>query len=156
MASAFVAAAATWWIYFDHGERIGSEAIEASDEPGRLARTAYTWIHLLIIAGLVLLSVGDKEALSHPHAQGFAVAVTVLGGPVLFLAGTILFRRVLGDGWPRAQVAGLAAFAALGAVALTTAAIEVLTLSVSATLILVAVAAAETAGRVRRGRRGGG
>ena len=37
MIAAFVAAAATWWIYFDHGERIGAEAIEAADEPGRLA-----------------------------------------------------------------------------------------------------------------------
>jgi low temperature requirement protein LtrA len=156
MAAAFVAAAATWWIYFDHGERIGSEAIEASDEPGRLARTAYTWIHLAIIAGLVLISVGDKEALSHPHAHGLAPTITVLGGPLLFLAGTVLFRRVLEERWPRAQVAGLIAIAGLGAVALVIGTLEVLPLSVLAALLLVAVAVGETAGRVRRGRRGGG
>ena len=34
MIAAFVAAASAWWIYFDHGERIGSEAIEAADEAG--------------------------------------------------------------------------------------------------------------------------
>jgi low temperature requirement protein LtrA len=156
MASAFVGAAATWWIYFDHGERIGSEAIEASAEPGRLARTAYTWIHLLIIAGLVLLSVGDKEALSHPHAHDGAGAVAVLGGPILFLTGTILFRHVLERRWPRAQVAGLAVFVALGAIALATAAIEALTLSVVAALLLVAVAAGETVERIRRGAGAGG
>ncbi len=81
MVAAFVAAASAWWIYFDHGERIGAEAIEAADEPGRLVRTAYTWIHLAIIAGIVLLSVGDKEALGHPHAHSLAATVVVLGGP---------------------------------------------------------------------------
>lgn len=156
MAAAFVAAAAAWWIYFDHGERIGSEAIEASDEPGRLARTAYTWVHLAIIAGLVLISVGDKEALSHPHASGLAPTITVLGGPLLFLAGTALFRRVLEERWPRAQVAGLIALAVLATVAFVFGTLEVLMLSVLAALLLVAVAIGETAGRVRRGRRGGG
>ena len=156
MASAFVAAAATWWIYFDHGERIGSEAIQASDEPGRLARTAYTWIHLLIVAGLVLLSVGDKEALSNPHAHGVAAVVTVLGGPMLFLTGTVLFRRVLEKRWPAAQVAGLVVFAVLACAALVIGTIEVLPLSVAASLLLVAVAIGETVARVRHGRRGGG
>lgn len=34
---AFCTAAAMWWIYFDHGERIGTEAMEASAAPGHLA-----------------------------------------------------------------------------------------------------------------------
>ena len=40
VATAFVAAAACWWIYFDHGERIGAEALEAAGAPERTARTA--------------------------------------------------------------------------------------------------------------------
>ncbi|WP_137842965.1 low temperature requirement protein A [Microbacterium sp. 2FI] len=156
MATAFLAAAAMWWIYFDHGERIGSEAIEASDEPGRLARTAYTWIHLAIIAGVVLLSVGDKEALSHPHEHGFAVTLVVLGGPFLFLVGTVLFRRVLERRWARAQVAGLGALVVLGVIAAGTDALDTLVLSIAAVVILIGVAVGETVGRVRRGRRSGG
>lgn len=155
MASAFVATAAAWWIYFDHGERIGSEAIEASDEPGRLARTAYTWVHLAIVAGLVVLSVGDKEALSHPHAQGLAPTLAVLGGPLLFLVGTVIFRRVLGDDWPLSQLAGIGALAVI-AVAALTGTMDALTLAVLASLVLTAVATGETIARVRRGRRGGG
>ena len=156
LASAFVTAAAAWWVYFDHGERIGSEAIEASDEPGRVARTVYTWIHLAIIGGIVLMSVGDKEALSHPHEHGAAHALAVLGGPTLFLVGTVLFRRVLERRWARAQLAGIVALAALTAIALATQTFDALTLSVTASLLLVAVAAGETVGRVRRGRRSGG
>lgn len=155
MAAAFLTAAAAWWIYFDHGERIGSEAIEASDEPGRLARTAYTWIHLAIIGGIVLVSVGDKEALSHPHEAGLAPTVAVLGGPLLFLVGTVLFRRVLEERWPRTQLAGIAGFAALAAVALAVS-LDALLMSILATALLVAVAIGETVERVRRGRRAGG
>lgn len=156
MATAFVAAAATWWIYFDHGERIGSEAIEASNEPGRLARTAYTWIHLAIIAGIVLLSVGDKESLSHPSETGIAAMLVVLGGPFLFLVGTVLFRRVLESRWARAQLAGLGALVVLGAVSAGTGLVSTLALSVCAALVLVGVAIGETVGRARRGRRSGG
>ncbi|MDY0908646.1 low temperature requirement protein A [Microbacterium sp. CFBP9034] len=156
MATAFVAAAATWWIYFDHGERLGSEMIEASDEPGRVARTAYTWIHLAIIAGLVLLSVGDKESLSHPHEHGLAPTITSLGGPFLFLVGTVLFRRLLEQRWARGQVAGIVALAVLAAVALTVLPLESLTLSAAAAIVLVGVAIGETIGRLRRGRRSGG
>ena len=156
MATAFVAAAATWWIYFDHGERIGSEAIEASNEPGRLARTAYTWIHLAIIAGIVLLSVGDKESLSHPSETGIAAMLVVLGGPFLFLVGTVLFRRALESRWARAQLAGLGALVVLGAVSAGTGLVSTLALSVCAALVLVGVAIGETVGRARRGRRSGG
>lgn len=153
MIAAFVAAASAWWIYFDHGERIGAEAIEAADEPGRLVRTAYTWIHLPIIAGIVLLSVGDKEALGHPHAHSLAATVVVLGGPLLFLTGTVLFRRVLERRWATAQVVGVAGILVL---ALLSPLLDVLGESVAVALLLAAVAAGETVGRVRRGRRAGG
>lgn len=153
MIAAFVAAASCWWIYFDHGERIGAEAIEASDQPGRLVRTAYTWIHLAIIAGIVLLSVGDKEALGDPHAESFAATIVVLGGPLLFLAGTALFRRVLERRWVAAPVAGVLGILALG---LLSPVLDVLGESVAAALVLAAVAVGETIGRIRRGRRAGG
>ena len=156
MAAAFAAAAAIWWIYFDHGERVGSEAIEAADEPGRLARTAYTWVHLAIIGGIVALSVGDKEALAHPHEAGPAPTFAVLLGPVLFLVGCVLFRRVLEQRWARSQVAGIAALIVVGAVALVWGGIGALWLSVTASVVLAGVAAGETIDRLRRGRRSGG
>ncbi|WP_456286041.1 low temperature requirement protein A [Microbacterium sp. JZ70] len=153
MACAFVTAAATWWIYFDHGERVGAEAIEESDAPGRLARIVYTWVHLLIVGGIVMLSVGDKQALSHPHEHGAVSALTTTTGPFLFLVGTVVFRRLLEGRMPRAQLAGAVAMAGvwvfgLFAIALTT--------TVVVTAVLVAVAAGETIERVRRGRRAGG
>ena len=153
MVTAFVAAASAWWIYFDHGERIGAEAIEAANEPGRLVRTAYTWVHLAIIAGIVLLSVGDKEALGHPHEHDVAATVVTLGGPLLFLVGTALFRRVLERRWPRAHLVGAAGILALGVASVV---LDALGESVAVALLLALVAGGETVGRVRRGRRAGG
>ncbi len=153
MIAAFATAASAWWIYFDHGERIGAEAIEAADEPGRLVRTAYTWIHLAIIGGIVLMSVGDKEALGHPHAHSLAATIVTLGGPLLFLIGTVLFRRVLERRWAAAQVAGIAGILVLAALS---GPLDALAESVAVALLLVAVAAGETVGRVRRGRLAGG
>ncbi|WP_353815101.1 low temperature requirement protein A [Agromyces sp. SYSU T00266] len=151
--TAFVAAAACWWIYFDHGERIGSEAIEASDAPGRVARTAYSWVHLLIVGGIVLLGVGDKEVLGHPHEQGVAAVVTVLGGPLLFLTGTVLFRRVLERRWIRAQIAGIAAILV---VAVVSPWLDPLGTGLLAALVLVATAVGESVERMRRSAPKGG
>ncbi len=156
LVTAFVAAAAAWWIYFDHGERVGAEAIEASDEPGRLARTAYTWVHLPIVAGIVLMSVGDKEMLSHPDQRSLAATIVIVGAPMLFLGGTALFRRTLGDRWSRAQLLGLLAFVVLAVLALVLPFLDALRLSIAAAVLLVAVAGGETVERVRRGRRAGG
>ncbi|PTT17824.1 hypothetical protein DBR36_10060 [Microbacterium sp. HMWF026] len=156
LVTAFVAAAAAWWIYFDHGERVGSEAIEASDEPGRLARTAYTWVHLPIVAGIVLMSVGDKEMLSHPDQRSIAATIVVVGAPILFLGGTALFRRTLENRWSRAQLLGLVAFVVLAGLAFVLPFFDALRLSIAAAILLVGVAAGETVERVRRGRRAGG
>lgn len=156
MVTAFVAAAAAWWIYFDHGERIGAEAIEASDEPGRLARTAYTWVHLPIVAGIVLMSVGDKEMLSAPGQRGLAATIVVVGAPILFLTGTVLFRRVLEARWSGPQLLGLGALVLLAGAVPAVPLADALRLSIAVAIILVAVAAAESVERVRRGRRAGG
>ena len=153
VATAFVAAAACWWIYFDHGERIGAEALEAAGAPGRTARTAYSWVHLLVVGGIVLLGVGDKEVLGHPHEQSLAAVVTVLGGPMLFLIGTVLFRRVLERRWMRAQLAGIAALVVVAAI---TPLLDPLSTGSLAALVLVATAAGETIERMRRNAPEGG
>lgn len=153
MVLAFTSAAAMWWIYFDHGERIGAEAMEASDAPGRLARTAYTYVHLLVIGGIVLVSVGDKEILEHPDSQSLSAVITVLGGPLLFLVGTLCFRRLLERTWIVPQALGvLGLLAAAAASPLLTA----LGTSAVATAVLLAVAAMETVQRWRRRTRAGG
>ena len=99
------------------------------------------------------MSVGDKEALGHPHAHSLAATVVTLGGPLLFLVGTMLFRRVLEQRWARAHVLGVSRHP--GARRLRPL-LDALGESVAVALLLVAVAIGETVGRLRRGRRSGG
>jgi low temperature requirement protein LtrA len=62
------AVAALWWAYFDVvaivAERRLSEAPAGEQAP--LARDAYSYLHFLLIAGIVLLALGLKETLGGP------------------------------------------------------------------------------------------
>jgi len=92
--SAFLGSIAMWWIYFHKGAEAGSELISKSSESGRLARLAYTYLHMPIVAGIVLSAVADELVLKHPHGHSdIRTVVSAIGGPVLFLVGTILFKH---------------------------------------------------------------
>ena len=100
-AAAAVGSMAQWWIYFDRGAEHAAQVIGRSANPGETARSAYSFIHILIIAGIIVCAVADEVVLMHPgHATPAAVAV-LLGGPALFLLGTALFKWVVYDRkWP--------------------------------------------------------
>ena len=55
-----------WWIYFNIGAERASRRIARSSDPGRLARLAYTYLHLLLVAGIIVAAVGDELVLAHP------------------------------------------------------------------------------------------
>ena len=95
-ASAFLASIAMWWIYFHKGAEAGSELISNSSESGRLARSAYTYLHMPIVAGIILSAVADDLVLTHPTGHSdLRTAVSAIGGPLLFLIGTILFKHTI-------------------------------------------------------------
>jgi low temperature requirement protein LtrA len=92
--SAFVGSLAMWWIYFHKGAEAGSEQISRSSEPGRLARLAYTYLHMPIVAGIIVTAVADELVLKHPHGHSdLKTVLSAIGGPLLFLFGTILFKH---------------------------------------------------------------
>jgi low temperature requirement protein LtrA len=98
-ASAFIGAIAMWWIYFHRGAEAGSEQISKSSEPGRLARLAYTYLHMPIVAGIILSAVADELVLKHPaEYSDLKTVLSAIGGPLLFLVGTILFKHSI-RGW---------------------------------------------------------
>lgn len=141
-ASALVCSIAMWWIYFSFTAEAASEAIAHSDNPGQIARVAYTYSHLLPVAGVIVAAVGDEWVLHHPLGHtDFKTAAAVIGGPALFPFGALVFKLSVFRQWSRTRIAGLALLAALVPVA---GHVSPLTLSVATTLILVAVGAWET------------
>lgn len=141
-ASAFVGAIAMWWIYFHKGAEAGSEQISKSSEPGRMARLAYNYLHMPIVAGIILTAVADELVLTHPadHSDPKTV-VSAIAGPLLFLIGTILFKYTF-RGW--FQLSHLAGIAALGLSAFIAGGLSPLLLSILTTAILIMVAVWES------------
>lgn len=139
-ATAVAGSLAMWWLYFDTGSKRGTRAFE-EQHPGRLARVAYTYLHMPIVAGIVLTAVGDKSLIAHPKdAIAWQDALTILGGPALFILGNFLFKNATSRRWPVSHLIGLAL---LGGGVLASERLEVLGLAAWAVAVLVAVAALE-------------
>jgi low temperature requirement protein LtrA len=91
---AFTGSVAIWWIYFDRSADMGGHLIEESDDPGRLARSVYTYWHLPMVAGIMLSAAGDQLTIAQPRGDtSLATALVTLGGPALFLWGHFMFHR---------------------------------------------------------------
>src|SRR5713226_5901142 len=51
---ALLGSIAMWWVYFHIGAEAGSEHISKAEDTGRFARLSYTYLHLPIVAGIVV------------------------------------------------------------------------------------------------------
>jgi low temperature requirement protein LtrA len=135
--TAFAGSVAMWAVYFNIGAERASRLIAASDDPGRLARSGYTYLHIPIVAGIILAAVGDELVLQHPsgHASLGAVA-TIVGGPALYLLGNALFKRLSAPTYPLSHLVGLGLLALLAPAGLY---LSPLALAAGATAILIIV-----------------
>ena len=139
---AFVGSVALWWIYFDRGAELGMRVISESPDPGRLGRSAYSYFHLPMIAGVIVAAAADEVTIAHPSDPVTATtAALVLGGPALFLAGHGLFKWSLWESVPWSRVIAIGVLAALIPAAAVSSA---LVLASSATLVVVALAVRDT------------
>ena len=89
-------AAEIWWIYFDVVALVSSRRRAQTDE-GRerneMARDSYSYVHLLMVAGIVLVALGMKKTLAHvDDPLEVAPAFALLGGVGLYLLAHVAFR----------------------------------------------------------------
>jgi low temperature requirement protein LtrA len=89
-------AAALWWVYFDVVALVSAQRL-ATAEPGRvqnaLARDSYSYLHLLLVAGIVLTAFGLKTVLEHTGEHlDWVTSFALLGGLALYLLGLVAFR----------------------------------------------------------------
>jgi low temperature requirement protein LtrA len=139
---AFIGSIAMWWIYFNIGAERGSRHIAQSKDPDRVARVAYTYLHLLLVGGIIIAPVGDELMLAHPlDPVEMNTAIAVVGGPALYVAGNLLFKQTITERWPLSQLIGLGL---LALVALLAPVVTPLLLSLASALALIVVAAWET------------
>jgi low temperature requirement protein LtrA len=143
---AFLETAALWWLYFGAMAERSRAVMRTCEDPGRLARDAYTYLHVPIVAGVIAVAVGDDLLIADPSRPLHGVALAmVLGGPALYLVGETLFRaRLTGV----ASAERLAVAALLGALAPVGGALSALALTAVVTALLGALAAWELGTRL--------
>jgi low temperature requirement protein LtrA len=135
---AFLAAVAMWWVYFHIGERRATRHLAGMADPGHMARLGYTYLHMPIIAGIIVSAVGVSQLLTHPAGEASpALAAVLLGGPALYLAGLGMFKRLTMGHLPLSHSVGLALVLLLTPVST---ALPPLGLSAVATGLLILVA----------------
>ena len=152
IAIAFLSSAALWWLYFTYVSRIAQLRLTMSDDPGRLARDAYTYIHIPIVAGVIVTAVGDELVIAHPTDRFDGAELAALAaGPALYLIGHGLFRlRMAGSiSWKRMSAAGGCVVAGFLGVAMDAIWVAAIILG-----ILVALIASEHVAAARRQARG--
>jgi low temperature requirement protein LtrA len=118
-------AAALWWTYFDWVSIVTEQQLRQATgtQQTELARDAYSYLHFLMVTGIVLFAVGLKKTLAdYDEHLGTIPATALCGGLALYLLAHVLLRlriaplvgttvgffRRIGRGRPLAMVALLA------------------------------------------------
>ncbi len=98
-----IVAAALWWVYFDVTAAMAERALteEPDADRPRLARDAYSYLHLPLITGIVLLALGMKKVLeyvgdSQDHDLSDPLTgvslFALVGGVAIYLVGHVAFK----------------------------------------------------------------
>jgi low temperature requirement protein LtrA len=135
---AFLETVALWWLYFGTPAERSHVVMTTSEDPGRVARDAYTYFHVLIVAGIIATAAAVDLVIAHPHDPQHGIGLAILlGGPALFLVGENLFQ------WSttgRANARRLATAALIIALAPLGPEISALALTLIVTAVLTALA----------------
>jgi low temperature requirement protein LtrA len=149
---AFLGTAAMWWLYFDYVAGIAQRRLELAANRTILARDAYTYLHVVMVAGVVLWAVGDELVIARPTETLPGKELTVLvAGPVIYLLGHALFRLRMAGSLSWKRLGGALACVAVGGAGALAPALVVEALLV---VVLVAVIGAEQLAAARRRARG--
>jgi low temperature requirement protein LtrA len=136
---AFISSVALWWLYFGQTATAAVRRIAADETPGRIGRDAYTYLHLPIVAGILLTAVGDELVIAHPDEElGTAGALVTLGGPALFVLGVLAFGARVGRHQPWTRTATVVLLLAAVPLAAETHAL-VISAVVTAILVLLVI-----------------
>ena len=110
-----VVLSALWWLYFDVASILVRRRLTQARglEQARLARDAYNYLHLPMVAGIVLFALGLKTTIGHVgEALDTVPAVALCGGAALYLLGHIAFLfRTTGRVFRRRTVGAVALLA---------------------------------------------
>ena len=105
-----------WWAYFALAGH-DTVASERGDGSTAALRSAFAYAHALMVAGAIVVAVSIELRITHAET-GPALVLTTVGGPLIYLAGNILFLRSRTGAVARDRFVAVGALLVIGAVAL--------------------------------------
>jgi low temperature requirement protein LtrA len=149
---AFLSTAALWWLYFNLVAAIAQRRLAQAENRTILARDAYTYLHVVIVAGILLSAVGDELVIAHPTEElPDAELAAVVCGPALYLLAHVALRLRMTGSVSGRRLTGALGCLAVGAIGTFAPALVVAGLLFG---VLVAVIVGDQVAAVRRRRRG--
>jgi low temperature requirement protein LtrA len=148
-------AGALWWAYFDVVTLVARRRLRHAppNERVRIARDSFTYLHLPMVAGIILFAVGIKKMLPHIGDHLDAVpAVALCGGAALYLLALSAFKRRNIGSWNQPRLVAASALVVLAPIATAIPALLALALVTAVSVALIAyefVAYAEARDRIR-------
>jgi low temperature requirement protein LtrA len=95
-------AGSIWWSYFDWTAFVSQARLTEARGPERavLARDLYSYLHLPMVAGVILFALGLKTTLAHlDDSLQIIPALGLCGGVALYLAAHVALRLRIGGGF---------------------------------------------------------
>jgi low temperature requirement protein LtrA len=150
-ALAFLSTAALFWLYFDYVAAIAQRRLEQSQDRTTLARDAYTYLHVVIVAGIIVSAVGDEIVIRHPTDRlSTPELVAVVAGPAIYLLAHVLFRLRMAGTVSRKRLGAAIVCVGVGLVGTVTPALVVAALLV--TVLTTVIGLEQVASRRNRSR----
>ncbi|SFD80631.1 Low temperature requirement protein LtrA [Actinopolyspora alba] len=111
----FVGLFVLWWAYF----ALAGQDTQASrgDASTSALRSAFAYAHALMVAGAIVVAVSIELRISHAETDP-AVVLTTVGGPLIYLAGNILFLRSRTGSVARARYVAATVLVVIGVIGL--------------------------------------
>jgi low temperature requirement protein LtrA len=138
---AFLGSAALWWLYFNRAAAGSQRRLETAPNRTELARDVFTYLHVFVIAGIIVSAIGDELVIAHPgEPLGTPELVAVAAGPILFLLAMAAIRlRATGTGSAKRPIAA----ALVAAVTVAAQGADAIVVAASIVLVLVGLIVVE-------------
>jgi low temperature requirement protein LtrA len=98
-----------WWVYFDRFASIAEERLRTHSDPVVAAADAYSYLHLVLVAGIIIFAVGAGSAVAHANdSLPLPSRLALCGGIALYLAGQTGFQMRMAGRLSRGMIGAIA------------------------------------------------
>lgn len=107
LGATFLGTLALWWLYFGTSSKDATATITGSEDPGRIGASLH-YVHAILVSGIIVCAVGNDLAMERPDNRAtLAQGLILCAGPIIYLVGSALYRRVVYGRLPKSHIVGI-------------------------------------------------